>query len=116
MVRKSRASSRGTQIRLQSTDDDLNITLSKATDQLATLIKSKLDDFFELSEYDWTPPTAESSPNMYLYELVNWLMTIVDSLQLDGQYKDGAYKSALQHVATCLMVRLAYCRPCRQCS
>lgn len=51
---------------------------------------------------------AETSPNMYLYELVNWLMTIVDSLQLDERYKDEAYKAALQHVATSLAVRVSF--------
>ena len=41
---------------------------------------------------------------MYLYELVNWLTTIVDSLVIKEVYKDEAYKGALQYIADCLMV------------
>ncbi len=51
-----------------------------------SLINSKLDDFFGLSEYDWTPTAREDAPSMYLYELVNWLTTIVDSLQISDEY------------------------------
>lgn len=42
---------------------------------------------------------------MYLEELFHWLMTVVDSLPLEEKYKDGAFKAALDHVATSLMVR-----------
>ena len=44
---------------------------------------------------------------MYLYELVNWLTTIVDSLVIKEVYKDEAYKGALQYIADCLMVSRA---------
>lgn len=42
---------------------------------------------------------------MYLYELVNWLTTVVDSLVIKEIYKDEAYKGALGYIAECLMVR-----------
>jgi len=42
---------------------------------------------------------------MYLYELVNWLTTVVDSLVIKESYKDEAYKGALKYIADCLMVR-----------
>lgn len=41
---------------------------------------------------------------MYLYELVNWLTTVVDSLVIKEAYKDEAYKGALEYIAECLMV------------
>lgn len=41
---------------------------------------------------------------MYLYELVNWLTTVVDSLYIKEIYKDEAYKGALNYIAGCLMV------------
>ena len=41
---------------------------------------------------------------MYLYELVNWLTTVVDSLVIKESYKDEAYKGALTYIADCLMV------------
>jgi exocyst complex component 6 len=72
-----------------------------------SLINSKLDDFFGLSEYDWTPATRENAPSMYLYELVNWLTTIVDSLQISDSYKDEAYRAATAYIAQSFMVRLS---------
>ena len=41
---------------------------------------------------------------MYLYELVNWLTTVVDSLQISDSYKDEAYRAATAYIAQCLMV------------
>lgn len=71
---------------------------------MTALISSKLDQCFELSEYDWTPNTRETSPSMYLYEVVNWLTTVVDSLVIKESYKEEAYKGALGYIADCLMV------------
>ncbi len=82
----------------------LEATLTRALSRITSLITSKLDQFFELSEYEWTPPTCESSPSMYLYELVNWLTTVVDSLYIKEIYKDEAYKGALNYIAGCIMV------------
>lgn len=79
-------------------------TLSRALGRITSLINSKLDDFFELSEYDWTPTTREDAPSMYLYELFNWLTTVVDSLVIKESYKDEAYKGAVAYIAECLMV------------
>jgi hypothetical protein len=73
-----------------------------------SLINSKLDDFFGLAEYDWTPPAREDAPSMYLYELVNWLTTVVDSLQISDSYKDEAYRAATAYIAQSFMVRLFY--------
>jgi hypothetical protein len=80
-------------------------TLSRSLKRITGLITSKLDQFFELSEYQWTPPNREDAPSMYLYELVNWLTTVVDSLVIKEAYKDEAYKGALEYIAECLMVR-----------
>ena len=95
---------RGGVIRLNA-DSTFEDTLSHALDRITSLITSKLDQFFELSEYEWTPQTRESSPSMYLYELVNWLTTVLDSLYVKEIYKDQAYKGALEYIAGCLMVR-----------
>ena len=79
-------------------------TLTRALERLTSLITSKLDDFFGLSEYDWTPNGREDAPSMYLYELVNWLTTVVDSLVILEEYKDEAYKGALGYISNCFMV------------
>ncbi|KAF9006559.1 exocyst complex component, sec15 subunit [Cyathus striatus] len=78
-------------------------TIKKALARIADIISSKLDQFFELSEYQWTPLAREDAPSMYLYELVNWLTTVVDSLQIKESYKNEAYKAALEYIAECLM-------------
>ncbi|KAI0306856.1 exocyst complex component sec15 subunit [Multifurca ochricompacta] len=78
-------------------------TKARALARITSLINSKLDDFFGLSEYDWTPVAREDAPSMYLYELVNWLTTIVDSLQISEAYKDEAYRGATAYIAQCLM-------------
>ena len=80
-------------------------TQTRALLRLTSVITSKLDDFFELSEYDWTPKSREDAPSMYLYELVNWLTTVVDSLTVREAQKDGAYRGAVAYIADCLMVR-----------
>lgn len=79
-------------------------TLSQSLGRITGLITSKLDQFFELSEYEWTPLSREGTPSMYLYELVNWLTTVVDSLAIKETYKDEAYRGALTYIAECLMV------------
>ncbi|KIK29291.1 hypothetical protein PISMIDRAFT_27231 [Pisolithus microcarpus 441] len=75
----------------------------KARNRITALITSKLDDFFDLSEYAWTPQTREGTPSMYLYELMNWLTTVVDSLVIKESYKDEAYKAAVGYIAESLM-------------
>ncbi|KAJ7683972.1 rsec15 [Mycena rosella] len=101
-----RSSQRGGSITLKASASFEN-TLSRALARITGLITSKLDDFFGLSEYDWTPQGREDAPSMYLYELVNWLTTVVDSLVIKEAYKDEAYKGALSYIAECLMDFLA---------
>jgi exocyst complex component 6 len=79
-------------------------TLNRALSRLASLIGSKLDNIFEVSEYDWTPKTREDAPSVYLYEPINWLTTVVDGLGIKESYKDEVYRAAAAHIAQCLMV------------
>lgn len=46
---------------------------------------------------------------MYLYELVNWLTTVVDSLVAKDAYKDEAYRGAANYIADCFLVRRVPC-------
>ena len=82
----------------------------QAIARIDSVISSKLNDFFELSEYEWIAKSREDTPSMYLYELVNWLTTVVDGLVVKDEYKQEAYKGAVNHVAACLMVREHYAR------
>ncbi|KAI0048060.1 exocyst complex component sec15 subunit [Auriscalpium vulgare] len=101
-----RSTQRGGVIRLTAAGS-FSKTLTRALERISMLITSKLDDFFELSEYDWTPKGREDAPSMYLYELVNWLTTVVDSLVIKEVYKDEAYRGAVAYIAQCLMDFLA---------
>jgi len=76
---------------------------SRVLKRVIASIQSKLDDFFGLAEYDWTPKTREQSPSMYLYELANWLTTVVDSLVVKDEYKEEAYRGAVDYIAECFM-------------
>lgn len=96
-----RSTQRGGTIRLGSAASFGN-TQTRAITRITGLITSKLDDFFELAEYDWTPSRRENMPSMYLYELVNWLTTVVDSLIIKNEYIDQAYAGAVAYIAECL--------------
>lgn len=98
-----RSAQRGGTVRITAATS-FSETLKTARDRIGSIINSKLDDFFELSEYDWTPKSREESPSMYLYELVNWLTTVVDSLVIKDVYKDEAYQAAVNYIAECLSV------------
>ncbi|KAF7288272.1 Rsec15 protein [Mycena chlorophos] len=97
-----RSSQRGGSIVLTASSS-FEATLARALQRITGLISSKLDDFFGLSEYNWTPAVCEDGPAMYLYELVNWLTTVVDALVIKEAYKDEAYKGAVAYIADCLM-------------
>ncbi|KAH9972951.1 exocyst complex component sec15 subunit [Lactifluus volemus] len=48
-------------------------------------------------------PDARGRAKHVLYELINWLTTVVDSLQIRDFYKDEAYRGATTYIAQCLM-------------
>lgn len=79
--------------------------MSRTLQRVTGFIISKLDDFFGESEYNWTPKTREDAPSMYLYGLVTWLTTNVDSLAIKDVYKEEAYKGAVDYIAQYFMVR-----------
>lgn len=102
MLTLHRSTQRGGTIRLASSP--FSEPFQRSQRRITALITSKLDDFFDLSEYDWTPQGREEMPSMYLYELVNWLTTVVDSLALKDTYKEEAYKGAVGYIAESFMV------------
>jgi hypothetical protein len=82
-------------------------TTEKALERISNIIASKLQDSFELSEYDWTPSTRMDTPSGFLFEIVFWLTMNVDGLVMMDVYKDKAYDMAIKRVADCLMVSVA---------
>ncbi|KAJ3860246.1 MAG: rsec15 [Lentinula lateritia] len=102
-----RTAQRGGTIRLKASSS-FDETFTRSVTRIKSVINSKLDDFFELSEYNWVPTSREEGPNMYLYELVNWLTTVVDSqLLIASSYIDEAYMGAAEYIAECFMDFLA---------
>ncbi|KIY74221.1 exocyst complex subunit Sec15-like protein, partial [Cylindrobasidium torrendii FP15055 ss-10] len=97
-----RSSQRGGSIKL-SAANSIESTLTRALGRISSLINSKLNDFFEVSEYDWTPVQGDSRPSEYLDELISWLMTVTDSLAIKDAYKDEAYRGAVTHISEALM-------------
>ncbi|CCM05576.1 uncharacterized protein FIBRA_07803 [Fibroporia radiculosa] len=97
-----RSSQRGGTIRLNAATS-FSSALTRTLSRVSASISSKLDDFFGLSEYDWTPARRAQSPSMYLIELINWLTTVVDSLIIKDAYKDEAYRGAANYIAECFV-------------
>ncbi|KAF8826924.1 hypothetical protein HHX47_DHR5000634 [Lentinula edodes] len=103
----AKTAQRGGTIRLKASSS-FDETFTRSVTRIKSVINSKLDDFFELSEYNWVPTSREEGPNMYLYELVNWLTTVVDSqLLIASSYIDEAYMGAAEYIAECFMDFLA---------
>lgn len=87
-------------------------TLESAQERMNDQIAKKLDGFFEIAEYDWTPkhvpsPQIVEEPSVYLIEMVDYLTLVMDSvlLQLPEALKMNIYRIALQHCAAAMMVR-----------
>ncbi|KAI0332397.1 rsec15 [Cubamyces sp. BRFM 1775] len=97
-----RSSQRGGTIRVKAAAS-FAATRTKALARVTEVISSKLDDYPGLSEYDWTPKARQDMPSGYLYDLVNWLTTVVDSLALKDAYKEEAYRGAVGYLASCFM-------------
>lgn len=68
-------------------------------------MNDKLNDSFEMAEYDWTPSQSEGTPSLYLWDMINYLTTVVDGLVVSDSVKEDLYKGALSHTSGGLMVR-----------
>ena len=96
------SSQRGGTIRVKAASSFI-ATRAKAIARITEAMNSKLE-LFSLSEYDWTAPTRQDSPSLYLYNLVTWLTTVVDTLAVKDTYKEEAYRGAVTYIASCFMV------------
>ena len=104
LTRGLRTTQRGGTIVLPTAKNSFGEARARALSRVDAVISDKLNLFFELAEYDWTPPGRESQPSMYLYELVQWLTTVVDGLDVKEEHKDDAYRGAFRSVSEWLMV------------
>lgn len=107
------ASQRGGPVKLASCQSFAK-TLSAAESRIDAVIASKLESFFELAEYEWTPARPQSTaaePSTYVFEMITFLTAYVDSvlIGLNEAIKTRAYQSALSRINRWMMVRPA-CR------
>lgn len=97
-----------------SAADALGRTLQRAESRISAVIAKKLDDFEP--EYDWTTREANTHPqeaSIYIFQLVSWLTTVVDSLDVEDRFKDAAYRNAMIHVSNLFMVRSGWFPACQ---
>lgn len=85
--------------------DALVRTMQRAESRISAVISKKLDDFEP--EYDWTTRTTENQASLYIFQLVSWLTTVVDSLDIEEKFKNAAYRNAMIHVSNLFMVSWA---------
>lgn len=62
----------------------------------------------DMGEYDWTPKESDGTPSVYLFDMVNYLTTVVDTLAVRSEVKEDIYKGALSHIANILLVRWGF--------
>ncbi|KAL7421699.1 Rab GTPase-binding exocyst subunit S15 [Cryptotrichosporon argae] len=102
-----RASQRGGPVKLASVQS-FAATLALAQSRIDAVIASKLESFFELAEYDWTPRRPGSTvdqPSTYVFEMITFLTAYVDSvlIGLNETVKTRAYQNALMRINKWLM-------------
>ncbi|EIW70745.1 hypothetical protein M231_02602 [Tremella mesenterica] len=102
-----RASQRGGPIKLASCKSFAE-ALAAAESRIDQVIGSKLESFFELAEYNWTPARPQSTatePSTYVFEMITFLTAYVDSvlIGLNEGIKTRAYMSALARINKWLM-------------
>lgn len=104
------ASQRGGPITL-SAANSFTDTLRIAQTRIDAVIASKLESFFELSEYNWLPKSASANiePSTYVFEMITFLTAYVDSvlIGLPDETKTRAYENALKRINQWFMVRCA---------
>lgn len=104
-----RASQRGGPITL-SAANSFGETLVLAQARIDAVIASKLESFFEMSEYNWLPkrPPADIEPSTYVFEMITFLTAYVDSvlIGLPDETKTRAYENALKRINQWLMETL----------
>ncbi|KAG8948108.1 hypothetical protein FRC04_010020 [Tulasnella sp. 424] len=99
---KLRATQRGGSIRLQSSSS-FTALRSKSVSHLTAVVNDKLNDSMDMGEYDWTPKESDGTPSVYLFDMVNYLTTVVDTLAVRSEVKEDIYKGALSHIANILL-------------
>ncbi|CAG8604575.1 6893_t:CDS:10 [Acaulospora morrowiae] len=103
LLKTKRSSHRGGKIKLKASDE-FRETRKKAEKRIFELVNSKIDDFLELADYDWTPATFQNHPSPFLQDMVGFLDALINSTlyNLPMSIKTFMYFDTLSHLATSL--------------
>lgn len=102
-----RAPHRGGKLRLDASSH-FAATLDIAQARIDSAICGKLLEFIDLEDMDWTPASAGRSASGYIYEMMGWLETMMESvlILLPRDTKMKAYRSAFVYISGELLVSL----------
>jgi len=90
------------QLRATSTFKETRQTAEK---RIFKVVNLKLDEFLELSEYDWMAEDRQEQPSPYLFDLVTFLTNVINAalLNLPESIKSLIYFDALDHLSHAMM-------------
>ncbi|CAM0140229.1 unnamed protein product [Umbelopsis sp. WA50703] len=90
------------QLRATSTFKETRQTAEK---RIFRVVNLKLDEFLELSEYDWMAQERQDHPSPYLFDLVTFLTNVINAalLNLPESIKSLIYFDALDHLSHAMM-------------
>lgn len=98
-----RAPHRGGKLRLDASSH-FNATLDIAQNRIDSAIAAKLREFFGTAEYDWTPTSPQKEPSEFLFGMLQWLDTMMDSVlgALPQDIKLEHYRTAFRNIGNIL--------------
>lgn len=104
VLQEGRTSNRTLRVTLKSTEAFL-ATRKLAEARIFELVKTIVDDFLDIADYDWLTKKLSTEPSMYLVELINFLKTMVNStlVNLPSSIKSFLYLDAFDHLASSLL-------------
>ncbi|KAF9428505.1 hypothetical protein BGZ94_002134 [Podila epigama] len=99
LLTESRSTSDSSKVTLQATSL-FKETRNSAEKRIFELVNSKIDDMFEIAEYEWLPTSAPEL-SVYLQELVNFLTNVMKETlkNLPESITTYVYYDALEHLA-----------------
>ncbi|KAL1933631.1 hypothetical protein VTP01DRAFT_7721, partial [Rhizomucor pusillus] len=100
LLMETRSFHRSGRIHLKATQT-FKETRRKAEKRIFELVNSKLDEFLQLSEYDWETTENQRHPSLHLQDLVTFLTNVTNAalLNLPESIKSLIYFDALEHLS-----------------
>lgn len=78
-----------------------------AEEKIIMELMKKIDDFFEMGDYNWTPAFAASDPSDFILDMLAFIMTTFTSLEsMPVDVARTAYFSTYKHISGILLTKL----------